>query len=214
MTFDRVVTGPDGEIYIVDYKTAASFDMMKLETDPQISTYSWGGRLFYGRDIEGILWLQFRKKVPDAPIELAKGGYSQNKQQSTTYGLYYRTLMQKYGRIPVAYNNYLNHLASLETPDADHFIRRDIVRRNVQFCLSEQEKIAQEVNEMLNPKLPMYPNPTKDCSWECPFRTPCLMQDDGSDYRGYISENYRRPEVIGYDHSWRDRIKWPEEIAA
>lgn len=36
------------------------------------------------------------------------------------------------------------------------------------------------------------PNPTRDCTWDCPFKDVCLsgMMDDGSDYEGFLSEHY------------------------
>lgn len=212
VTFDRVVTDSEGRIWILDYKTAAKFETLNLETNPQVTTYDWAGRIFYERDIEGIIWQQFKKAVPKVPVPLVRGGFSQNKQQHTTYATYRRALIERYDKVPNAYREFLNYLADLETPDSDEFIRRDLIRRNASFAAAEQEKIVQEVTEMLRPGLPLYPNPTRDCSWDCPFRSPCLMKDDGSDYQDYLNDNYI--QVQGYDDSWRNRIVWPEEVAA
>lgn len=42
-----------------------------------------------------------------------------------------------------------------------------------------------------------YPNPTKDCRWDCPFLAVCPMVDDGSDFEGYLSSYYEvRPDVL------------------
>lgn len=38
------------------------------------------------------------------------------------------------------------------------------------------------------------PNPTKDCSWKCPFYNACPMFDLGDDAEGYIEQNYREKE--------------------
>lgn len=35
-----------------------------------------------------------------------------------------------------------------------------------------------------------YPNPTKDCSWKCPFYDVCPMMDDGSDYIRMLETEY------------------------
>lgn len=40
-----------------------------------------------------------------------------------------------------------------------------------------------------------YPNPTKDCSWDCPFLGVCAMHDDGSDLEGVLAEIYKLKEV-------------------
>ncbi len=37
-----------------------------------------------------------------------------------------------------------------------------------------------------------YPNPTKDCSWDCEFLPICVQMDDGSDYEYTIETIYRR----------------------
>jgi hypothetical protein len=215
VTFDRVVVDSEGRLWIVDYKTARQFDVMKLETDSQITTYTWAGRLFYGAgyEVEGVLWMQFRKDVPEPPATLVNGGFSKNKNQNTTYAMYVRALQEKYGVIPAVYRDILAYLAELETPDGDKFIRRDIVRRNTAFTDAEEVKIADEVLDMLDPQLALYPNPTRDCTWECNFRTACLMRDDGSDWGQYLADEYVPWE--GYNDSWRSRIVYPsdEEVA-
>lgn len=36
-----------------------------------------------------------------------------------------------------------------------------------------------------------YPHPTADCSWRCPLaQGGCVMMDDGSDWQGYLEEQY------------------------
>lgn len=42
-----------------------------------------------------------------------------------------------------------------------------------------------------------YPNPTKDCTWDCGFINICPMMDDGSDWRGALTESglYVRREI-------------------
>lgn len=37
-------------------------------------------------------------------------------------------------------------------------------------------------------------NPTKDCSWKCPFYNACPMFDLGDDAEGFITDNYRQKE--------------------
>lgn len=35
-----------------------------------------------------------------------------------------------------------------------------------------------------------YPNPTRDCKWDCPFFRVCLLADDGSNFEGALEEMY------------------------
>jgi hypothetical protein len=212
MTFDRVVIDSDGRLWILDYKTAKQFDVEKLETDSQVTAYTWGARHFYGHgyEVEGVLWMQFKKAWPEPPQRLVAGGFSLNKQQNTTYAMYVQTLQEEYGAIPLKYREILNHLAEQESPEGDKFIRRDIVRRNVDFTNAEEVKIADEVLDMLDPNLALYPNPTRDCSWECNFRSACLMRDDGSDWEEFLRSEY--VPTVGYNDSYRSRIKYPEVV--
>ncbi len=41
-----------------------------------------------------------------------------------------------------------------------------------------------------------YPNPTKDCSWDCPFFTLCPMFDDGSRVEHAIRDGYRERDPL------------------
>jgi hypothetical protein len=40
----------------------------------------------------------------------------------------------------------------------------------------------------------VYPNYTKDCSWDCPFAEYCSMFDDGSNVEGLIKEHFTTNE--------------------
>jgi len=184
-TFDRVVEDSDGNIWIEDYKTASSIDTSKLETDPQISMYKWAAESWYGMPIEGVLYTQFKKKVPKEPRILKSGKLSTAKNQATTYALYKEELDRRFpdGNYSEKHREVLGYLAQKETPEGDPFIRRDRVWRNVAQAKSEYKHLCQEVRDM---KLTMekhrtYPNPTRDCSWDCDFRTLCIAMDDGSD---------------------------------
>jgi hypothetical protein len=61
---------------------------------------------------------------------------------------------------------------------------------------------------MLNPELPLYPNPTRDCMWDCSFRSVCLAMDDGSDWQFILNSEFA---VRNEEDPWRKRIKWPDQ---
>lgn len=213
-TYDRVVIDHHERIFGEDHKTAAQFDELNLQTNPQSGAYNWSMNLFYtplGYKVEGIVWSQYKKAVPEAPKLVNVGkkneGLSQDIRQATTYRLYRRALIERYGTIPDSYLGILAELGNAQDDYGDRFVRRDTLRLNEQQREAEQTKIIQEVLEMLDPDLPLYPNPTKDCSWDCPFREPCLQMDDGSDYRHTLDMQY--VPWRGYKDNWREKIKWP-----
>jgi hypothetical protein len=208
--FDRVVVDPYGRLWVQDYKTAAQFDTNKLETDPQVSTYVWAAMHLYPEyQTEGMLYTQFLKSPPKEPRVLANGELSLDKSQRTTYSLYRKAVKDRNdGKIPRKYREILETLKAQETPEGDRFIIQNLVRRNEHAALAEVSKIAAQTIDMLNPELPLYPNPTRDCIWDCSFRSVCLAMDDGSDYQYMLeSEFVTRNE----EDPWRSRIKWPDQ---
>lgn len=200
-TLDRVVTDEYGDYWLVDYKTASAFDTSKLDMDPQVSAYAWAATTIFNLPIQGMVFMQFKKTYPHPPKLLkGTGGFSVDKSQNTTYDMYVAALKAVYGQTleecppkqRVEYNKMLNHLAGQETENGDKFIRLDLVRRNPSHLHSVYEQIILETQDMLNPKLPIYPNPTSNCVWDCPFVAPCLAKDDGSDWEYLLEENYAK----------------------
>ncbi len=214
-TFDRVVVDTHDRLWGVDYKTAANFDQSFLPMNPQVGAYDWAMSVYYGDDqVEGLIWQQHLKAVPEQPRIIngkRKGelAISQDKRQYTSYSLYKKAVIAMFGEVPNEYVEMLNFLAESESVEGDRFIRRDPLHRNAAQRRAVQEQIILEVEDMLNPDLPLYPNPTRDCSWDCPFKAPCQMTDDGSDAVSYIREEYT--QWAGYRDDWRQRIKFPEK---
>ena len=211
--FDRVVVDPFGRLFVQDYKTAAQFDTNKLETDPQVNTYIWAAGHKYPEYIcEGMLYTQFKKDPPKEPRVLANGELSLDKNQRTTYSLYRKAVRDRNdGKVTKRYREILEALKARETPEGDPFIIQNLVRRNQHAALSEVQKIIAQTNDMLNPELPLYPNPTRDCIWDCAFRSVCLAMDDGSDYQFMLDT-----EFVARNESdpWREKIRWPDEEAS
>lgn len=208
MTVDRVVRDPLGKIWIVDYKTYKKYDASKLPTDPQITSYLVMAELYLNMKIEGLIYWQFIKDIPEPPKQLKNGSFSRAANQSTTYRLYYKTLMDTFGKIPSEYSEILSQIGAKEDAEGDAFIRRDYVTRNTSQKEAEYAKIILEGGEMLNPTLPLYPNPTRDCIWDCNFRSVCLAMDDGSDWGHILKTEYTDQE----EDEWRSRIKYPSEV--
>lgn len=212
-TFDRVLVDNQGRWWLLDYKTAKAIDMIKLATDPQIGAYLWAAEQWYQHKFEGIVYLQLVKDFPDTPKQLKAGGFSMDKRQKTTHGVYKAALLEKYGSIPSAYIPFLNELACMESTEGNRFIRWDLVRRNDASKVATYENILYEGLDMLRDDLYIYPNPTRDCSWDCPFRTICVAMDEGSDYQSIITEEFQRRNetMLGEEPEWRKKIKWPKK---
>jgi hypothetical protein len=212
MVFDRVVTDDEGRLWIMDYKTVNKFDISKLETDPQISTYSWGAELYYNRPIEGIIFLQFKKKLVDDPKILKNGDISVDKEQNTNYYRYRELLKMTYGDIniiPDKHRDCLNELLTSESEYGDKYIRYDLIRRNAYSRKKEYNLIKMEILDMMSPNVRIYPNPTYMCKEDCLFRSVCLAMDDGADFESILTSNFKKVDENSRD-KWKKKLILPE----
>lgn len=203
-TLDRVAEDAHGQLWIVEYKTAKSVSTLHFENDTQVSAYCWAGNFLYDRPITGVIYQQHRKEIPHEPKILANGRISQDKAQLTTHSRLRAIVQNVYGSVekaPMDYKVLMQHFVSVEDADKDKFIRRDRIRRNAHQCEAEGNKILMEVSEMLDPNLPLYPNPDRTCAFMCPFNGTCTSLDDGSDWE-YELGILMQPRDAEYDR-WR-----------
>jgi len=212
ITIDRVVN-IEGELWIQDYKFYKQFWPMNLDFDEQMTAYLWGAHVLYDLPVIGALHTQFKKAVPEPPKILTSGKISTAKNQNTTHRLYREALIQQYGtvdRAPTEHINTLNHFAHLEGEERDNYIKRERTERSQAQLEASGDRILMEVREMLDPNLPIYPNFTKDCSWDCPFNDVCLMIERDDDWENYlmdISEDKTEER-----DSWRNYLPTLEEV--
>ena len=207
-TFDRISIDEHGRLWIVEYKTAKVYQQFHFDTDAQINAYMWAAKALYNKPIAGVVYQQHRKVIPEGPATLATGKISTRKQMITSRPLYKKALVDLYTSIDRAPNKnvvYLNELAAKENEYQDAYVRRDLVERNQSQIESEGVKILLELEEILNPNAPLYPNPTKDCNWECDFSDACVAMDDGGDWQS-ILDDVCQPRTDG-NLSWRKHLR-------
>lgn len=207
VTLDRIIIDEHGGLWIVDYKTAKQIQTHFFQTDPQISAYCWIARQLYDRPISGFIYQQHRKTFPSEPAVLASGRISTSKNQLTSHRHYRKSLINLYGNVmnaPAENIDFLNRLVEQETDSADKFVRRDKVFRNEHQAETEGVKLMMELEEMLNPDLPLYPSPTRDCGHLCSFQSPCISMDDGGDWEYELQIGYQQKEAQ-FDN-WREYL--------
>lgn len=211
-TIDRVAIDEHNRLWPIDYKSAAQFSTTHFDMDPQVSAYCWACDVLYPQhEIAGFVYQQHRKDLPKLPEVLKNGTLSLAKSQLTTHQLYRQAMLNIYGSpdgFPKAHQDFLTTLALEETPDEDRFIRRDWIERSPNQIEAEGEKIMLEIQDMLNPDLPLYPNQTRDCSWDCGFSSACLMIETGDDFEDELKSiaSVRAPA----DSTWRKYLPAPE----
>lgn len=201
ITIDRIAVDEYNRLWVVEYKSAKLFQWLHLPTDPQVSAYMWGAGVRYpGYEIAGCIYQQHKKQLLQPPAFLSSTKmFSTSKRQKTSYALYagaltnlYSSDKSKWPRENIAYLDYLN---TQESHTADSLIRRDYIERNNNQIQAEYQKALYEISEMLDPNIPLYPNPTRDCSWDCPFNIACVGIDSGEDWEHELSMSTMRRDA-------------------
>jgi CRISPR/Cas system-associated exonuclease Cas4 (RecB family) len=174
-----------GEYWIYDWKTAARFDeLVHLDMDVQISSYIWALREMLGIPIVGFVYVELRKSKPEEPNVNKNGTLSKNKQQDTTYEMYLDAL-EKRGLSREGYEEYLEYLRT----NPKQYVRRFQVHRSPASLRVIEQDLVKEATEMLDPEVPIYPNPTKFGCKYCAYRHPCQLRTDGSDYLYVLNDS-------------------------
>jgi hypothetical protein len=216
-TIDRVAVDANGDLWIVEYKTAKRAEHLHYQTDPQVTTYVWAASHVYDRPIAGVVYLQFVKNLPEPPRILSTTGkISTASNLVTSAPLYEKALINFYGsieRATGAHQNFLTDLMRKEDENKDRFIQREYIFRSRRQCASEAQKILLELEDMLNPDLPLYPNPTRECSRMCSFVQPCVAFDRNEDWEGMLAEGFSARDQAP-DRMWRRRLPDPTKLAA
>ena len=213
-TFDRVVVDEYNRLWIVEYKTAKRIEWFHLPTDPQVTAYCWLASRMYDAPIAGVIYQQHRKEIPEGPRVLADGRVS-TQTSGTTYTKYRHTMQSIYGgnsdRWPSPNIDALNQLMKEENDTKDLFIQRDKVQRSQHQIEAEGTKVLLELEDMLNPNLPLYPNPNRMfCSW-CNFQHACIDMDDGADWQSDLEMEFK-PQPSERD-TWRKYLVLPSQYA-
>jgi hypothetical protein len=169
--FDALIRFIDTDMFgLFEHKTTTSIKDEHLALDEQGGAYWLFAPLFLRKlglmrpdeDLEMILYNFLRKALPDPRPQNAKGQYL-NKNGSISK----RQPKPLFERVPV--------------------FRDEHDRRMVWNRIRAE---AWEMRLIREGKLPIYKNPTKDCSWDCAFYDACELHETGSDYREFLRQNF------------------------
>lgn len=182
-----------GRLWIGDWKTAARLSGTEtsdeyLWNDDQITAYVWALRLI-GFNVAGFIYAEIKKAVPVEPeplksIRLGRR-FSVSKQIVTDWKLYEQTVMENdsYAYEIGLYDDFIDYLKR----EGPNFHSRHQVNRNDEECRQAGINIWLEARDMVNPSLPIYPNPGRfHCKGfgpdsGCAFWEPCLGTNRGED---------------------------------
>lgn len=195
---DLIVEDSMGDLWIFDHKTAQNFgDWSKLQLDTQVGSYIWALKQLVpdlDKHVQGVIYNGIRKSLPKEPQPLKRGGFSKNKAQMTTFDVYLKTL-QDAGEPLDGYREILEHLAGQEEITADgittRFFKRQKIRRSPAEVRSMGRDIFYEAVDMVNAQA-FYPNPTRDCSWDCDFYEVCVGINNEEDVQWQLDSLFEK----------------------
>jgi PD-(D/E)XK nuclease superfamily len=199
---DCIMEGPDGRVWVVDWKTATTLATDREEfllLDDQVSRYTWAMR-YLQYDIAGFLYHELRKAANEEPepMKVRRLGrlFSTNKQMACTAEVYEATVREN---DPGAYAEglYDDFIQYLREAD-NRFSARFTVYRNARELDAVGQAIWDETNDMVDPSLRIYPNPGRFNCQNCAFRQPCLEKNSGGDVFYTLSTLFDQREY----HYW------------
>jgi hypothetical protein len=202
-TFDGVYRDKTEKmIKLMEHKTAASIALGHLPMDDQGGAY-WAfaqiilqgeGVLSKGQSIRGIEYNFLRKSLPDARPKDAQG-YATNKPGKDDY---VATLERYKMEIPpkatmamlaeIAASEEIVVLGSRSMTQGQPLFIRETVTRTTQERATQIRRVQSELTAMepfRSGENEPYKNPTRDCSWECPFFNMCQLHDQGADWEEF-----------------------------
>jgi hypothetical protein len=174
-TIDLIIEDQDGRIWFMDHKTTNQIDIFdkNSDMDRQISRYWWALEQL-GYDVHGFIYNIILKDYPQPPKQLKSGALSKDKSQKTTFELY-RYAIEVNNLNVDDYADFLQYLQ--DTPK--EFFRRVKVERTLAERLAAIDEMEDVIADIRDTKR-FYRNITKDCHWDCPFKTLCVAEMDGS----------------------------------
>ncbi len=202
---DAVIYFPEMDKYgVIDHKTVGRLDddyFIKLEKDEQVSNYLWAtmqeakmhGYPWGGKMVDRVIYNAIRKNYPKPPTITTRGFPSLDRQkEGTTAELFQEAVLgnenlETWFRTDPKAQAYYSYLC--ETGDS-MFVQRDVRTRNAAEVKNTGLHLQMVAKEMLSDPA-IYPSPSN--AWtclHCPFRSPCIAADDGSDHIGMLEDGY------------------------
>jgi AAA+ ATPase superfamily predicted ATPase len=189
-TIDMIVEDEDGYVWFIDHKTTVAIDIFdkNSDMDRQISRYWWAlEQLDY--NVHGFIYNIILKDFPQLPKLLKSGQLSKDKSQKTTATMYRKAIL--INKLNEA--DYADFLQFLDEQPKE-FFRRIKVERTQAEVLASIDEMEDVIEDIRNTKS-YYRNITKDCHWDCAFKSLCQAEMDGSNANHIRNELFKVKEV-------------------
>lgn len=175
-----------GGYFVWDHKTAAqlAYDDGFLQLDDQVGSYAWALGVKLGIDVKGFVYAEYRKGFPSPPAALKRksGGrlFSTSKTQATSLEIFESYVREHDGQayLDGCYDEYIADLKDSPPKYQQRFIviKSDKELNNIGYNLTL------EAQDMIEPKLRIYPSVGRYGCSNCAYRQPCVAKFMGEDY--------------------------------
>jgi hypothetical protein len=192
-----------GRLWIFDWKTAARLSGQEeqdspdefIQLDTQITSYCWALWLL-GIPVAGFVHHEIKKAFPIEPepnkVKRKGAWYSVNKQQNTSYELYFETVSEgdPLGLASGAYDEFLEYLKN----EGPHFFSRKQVTRSEAELANCGLDLYKMAKEMIDEDLAIYPSPGRFGCTFCAYRQPCIGANRNEDIEYMFLSNFEKRE--------------------
>ena len=213
-TFDALAYNvKTGRYVLLEHKTAKSIEEVQINSGygEQGLTYFWAaditlhhiGALPADEHVDGVLFNFLRKAVPDQRPRNSEGHYLNKPKKDALV----RACKQEGLPLTGTMEALAQRLTGIGWSDAKIARLGEVSKIQPSPLFNRQELLlgphemqrintrirneAWEMGQVRDGKLPIYKNPTKDCSWDCPFYTACELHEIGQDYEAVLDFDFK-----------------------
>jgi len=180
-------------VLIVDHKTSANrYPANSLALNEQLTAYTWAAKQAHPEyDFFGAMFNILLKNRPRTP-KVLQNGTPTSAKNLLAYVTYERYLdkLHELGLDPKPYGKVLEFLRGRPNP----FFQRDTVRRTTDEISHFERNLYYTVKDMVSSRVKIYPNPTRDCTWDCPCLEVCVAMNNNADWMSILDTQFRTRE--------------------
>lgn len=199
-----------GKVEVIEHKTAKRLEEVRINSGygEQGLTYWWGltrwlrhtGDLGPEELIDSVRYNILRKGMPDERPVNADGHRLNKPSKDALVDACLAAGLQSKGTIPVLTERLTAagvDVPLLGEPSARQptplFERQELPLTEYELQQFELRlrKEAYERKLVREGKIGIFKNPTKDCSWDCPFVNACEIHEMGGDYEGVLEFDFK-----------------------
>lgn len=188
---DKIYETRDGRRWLKDYKTGKKFlpsDFMLL--DAQLTRYFYcAEKMGYG-PLAGIEFDQIITVPPTKP-KLIREDTALEQRQNIRCDVF--TYLEEIKRHGFDVDKYKPFLARLKARN-DQWFRRTQLPRDLPLIQTMMSELVMSSREMMRAeRREEFPRtPAKECTWDCEFLEPCMLQAQGADISHVLKAGYTR----------------------